>query len=553
VLEAQELIEAKAYHMLLHYAAHVLPNGFKAMVVARSRMATVRYQAALMKAQQQLINALTELEQTAGTLLALSPEERGVLPQGTRLLLQAYPQRDRLNQLQCAAVISASEADDPVWTVWSDERRREEYIKRFKLPLEVSDGQRSDPLALLCVQQMLLTGFDAPVVQGLYLDRRLVGHNLLQAIARVNRTYTDKTHGLVVDYLGIARQLKEALSVYNAEDIQGALVNIQDEQLRLEARHLRVHALFSDKGIDISKIDLRRDRETVDACLNLFKDARFRADFEEKLKNFSESMDAVLPRPEALRFVHNLEILGYLNKSAGNIFPEEQISIKGVGKKVRKLIDEHIAVLGIEQTVAPISITDADFEKRIDQHVSDETKASEMEHQARYYIKQHYEEDPEYYERFSQHLKRILDEFAGQWAELVEQLRSYIKKLSQERKTDATGLDPRTQLPFLDILEMEASRGSDLFGIPLNETTMSLLTPGQRQALAPLTTELVELIRGHIRVRDFWSGAEKRQDMRADIIDFLDRYDIITPTERQVEVANRLMAVARRLHRWLVA
>jgi len=291
----------------------------------------------------------------------------------------------------------------------------------------------------------------------------------------------------------------------------------------------------------------------VDACLNLFKNARFRADFAEKLKHFSESMDAVLPRPEALRFVHDLEVLGYLNKCAANIFPEEQISIKGVGKKVRKLIDEHIAVLGIEQTVAPISITDADFEKRIDQHVSDETKASEMEHQARYYIKEHYEEDPEYYEQLSQRLKRILDEFKGQWTELVAQLRSYIQVLRQEREADATGLDPRSQLPFLSILEMEASRGSDLFGIPSSEVRVPVLTPGQRQALGPLTVELVELIHEHIRVRDFWNGLEKIQDMRADIIEFLDKYDIITPVERQVEVANRFIALAKRLHRWLVA
>jgi|SRR5579875_548991 type I restriction enzyme R subunit len=552
VLEAQELIDAKARHILLHYAANILPNGFKALVVANSRKATVRYQAALVEARRQLVDTLAQL---SPQLLALSSEQREELPQGTQLLLQAYPQLDFLRTLECAAIISSEEDDELEWRQWSEERSRKNYIERFKLPLSASNGHRHDSLALLCVQQMLLTGFDAPVVQGLYLDRRLIGHNLLQAVARVNRTYTDKTHGLVVDYLGVARQLKEALLVYSAEDVQGALISIKDELLKLEARHLRLKAMFSDRGIDISKINLKHDRETIDASLNLFKDARFRADFEEKLKKFLESMDAVLPRPEALRYVHDMEVFGYINKSAANFLPEEQINIKGTGKKVRKLIDEHIAVLGIEQTVAPISITDADFERRIDQHVSDETKASQMEHLARYYIKEHYEEDPEHYERLSRRLQSILDEFKGQWTELVKALYPYIWELRRGRPADPTGLDPRTQLPFLDILAIEASRGSERYGILPNEniTRESLLTPEQRQDLAKFTIELVNMLRTYIRRIDFWRGYEGVRELKAEIIDFLDERNIISPFQRQNEVADRLIALAKRLHRWLIA
>ena len=548
VLEAAELIEAKAHHMLLHYAANTLPDGFKAMIVTRSRQAAVRYQGAIMHARDHLVATLEQLD---SALLALNQEQRETLPQGTQMLLQAHSQLDLLKNIECAAVISALGDDPDEWHSWSDESKRKGIIEDFKLPLGLEGGN----LAILCVQRMLLTGFDVPVLQGLYLDQRLSGHSLLQAVARVNRTYQEKTHGLVVDYLGIARQLKEALLVYSAEDIQGALFSIQDELLKLEARHLRVKAIFSEKDIDISKIDLKRDKETLDACLNLLKDSKFRADFEEKLKKFLESMDAVLPRPEALGYIHDVEVLGYINKTAANFLPEEQINIKGTGKKVRKLIDEHIAVLGIEQTVAPISITDADFESKVDLHTSDETQASLMEHLARYYIREHYEEDPVYYEQLSKKLEDILQSLKENWTELAKTLRRYVRELRQGRPPDATGLDPRTQLPFLSILEEAASRGSDLFSIPQRDQSMgvSQLTIEQRMQLARLTEQMVGMVRDRIRRVDFWRGPKPAHDLRADIMDFLDDNDIISPYERIHEAADRIIALAHHLHRWLLA
>ena len=86
--------------------------------------------------------------------------------------------------------------------------------------------EKTDPLSILVVNNMLLTGFDAPVEQVLYLDRKIVAHDLLQAIARVNRTYGAKKCGYVVDYIGVARHLNEALEDYDGEDTEGALIDI---------------------------------------------------------------------------------------------------------------------------------------------------------------------------------------------------------------------------------------------------------------------------------------------------------------------------------------
>jgi type I restriction enzyme R subunit len=488
-------------------------------------------------------------------LLSYDEEKRKGLSPGMQMLLQAHAQQHLLRELDCGAVISGLKDDDPAWSEWSDETKRKRAVERFKRPLQSNNGTARDPLALLCVQQMLLTGFDAPVVQGLYLDRHMVGHNLLQAIARVNRTYPDKTYGLIVDYLGVACQLKEALLVYRAGDIQGALIDIRDEMLKLEARHQRLKAMFSEKGIEIGKISLKRDQEIIDAMLNLCKEPRFRADFGEKLKKFMESMDAVWPRPEAFPYVHDVNVLGYVNKCLANFLPEEQIDIKGTGKKVRDLINEHITVLGISQTIAPISIVDPDFESKIDAHVSDETKASQMEHLAKYYIKEHYDEDPEYYERLSERLEEILKRFKEQWSQLVVALLPYIHTLREGRQGDPTGLDTHTQLPFMDILEIEASRGSGLFGIEPNENSerRSRLTLEQRKELAMLTKELVETIRNDIKLIEFWNRQRQVDNLTEEIIRFLDENKLIEPYQRQNAVADRLIHLARRLHPWLTA
>ena len=91
---------------------------------------------------------------------------------------------------------------------------------------------------------MLLTGFDAPICQVMYLDRQLKEHTLLQAIARVNRTYAGKSRGFIVDYYGLSDYLTEALEMFSSEDVSGALKDLKDEVPKLKAMHTRVMAHF---------------------------------------------------------------------------------------------------------------------------------------------------------------------------------------------------------------------------------------------------------------------------------------------------------------------
>jgi type I restriction enzyme R subunit len=524
VLEAPRLIAAKATDLLRHYVGTVLPNGFKAQVVASSRLAATRYQAALVVAQQMLI---AQLEALDPDLLALDPDALLQQDPETRFLVQAHAYLATIRRLEFAAVISAGGHNEDVnLRKWSNPATRDSSIERFKKPLVADDPSRQDGLAFLCVKNMLLTGFDAPVEQVLYLDRFMQGHELLQAIARVNRTNANKACGLVVDYFGVGRHLKEALAAYSAEDVQGALINILDELPVLADRHRRVLAVFHEQGI--------ADITDIDACVDLLRDVRLRADFIVKLKQFLSSLDIVLPRPEALPYVHDAQLLGFINKSAANLYRDSELNIVGAGSKVRQLIDQHIEAQGVDPKVPPISILDAGFAQAVNAHSSNRAKASEMEHAARHYISVHYQEDPAYYKKLSQRLEEILQRFEYNWVELVEALRLFTDEVRAGRPADTTGLDPRTQAPFLNLLVEETQMQGEV-------------PPKQLARLAGLTVELVEHIRQEIRAVDFWRNTVAQNVLRGWIGQFLDDHDVV-PFRRQQAVADRIIELARALH-----
>ncbi len=117
--------------------------------------------------------------------------------------------------------------------------QREEEADRFKDP--------NDATKILIVVDMLLVGYDVPIVQVMYLDKGLREHTLLQAIARVNRLYdVRKTYGLIVDYCGITKDLQKALAIFEEEDIKGALEPAEKELEELKNRHQEVMSFFTD-------------------------------------------------------------------------------------------------------------------------------------------------------------------------------------------------------------------------------------------------------------------------------------------------------------------
>ena len=521
VLEAPKLIEAKARDVLRHYVEYILPNGLKAQVVAYSRLAAVRYQIALQEARDELVEEALALDEETRQLDDVELRDK---PRKVASVVRAWRNLDLLKEIEFEPIISPDNNDDPAWKQWTDASKIESRIDRFKKPLVDPDPKRTDPLAFLVVKSMLITGFDAPIEGVMYLDRSIKEAELLQAIARVNRPRRGKAAGIVVDYYGVARHLKDALAAYSADDIKGALQSLKDEIPKLRDRRDRCANLFQSRGVD--------DLSDTEACVVLLGDERLRAEFTVKLKQFLDTLDLVLPRPEGLPFVKDAKTLAFIYARARNRYREGMPVLgKSVGGKVRELIDEHVISLGIDPKIPPISITDAEFAEHVGKLASPRAKASEMEHAIRHHIRKHLDQDPVHYTKLSERLEAILRQFGENWDQLVIALKDFVEEVEAGRQEAPAGVDPQTQGPFLAILKDEREK-------------LGPVSDGDLAWLAGLTIQLVDHIRSQTSVVGFWSNAHAREVLRGEIFTFLDDYEIV-PFEDADAVADRLMELAK--------
>jgi type I restriction enzyme R subunit len=534
IFDAPELIADKARDILRHYVTNILPNGYKAQVVAYSRLAAIRYFKALQTARDEL---LLDAE-------ALSPEDKAKddealcqRPPKVQSVVQAWRYRDTLRTLEFAPIISGSNNDDPAWKPWTDGHAQEELIKRFKKPLFNAKPDKTDPLAFLVVKSMLLTGFDAPIEGVMYLDRPIREAELLQAIARVNRTGFGKRCGIVVDYFGVARHLKEALAAYADEDVEGALASLKDEVPALRDRHLRVVDLFRQQGIE--------SLDDAEGCIEALGSEKLRAEFAVKLKTFLGSLDTVLPRPEGLPYTKDAKRLAYIYARARNRYKDTPVLGKDVGAKVRKLIDDHVISLGVDPKIPPIQLTDAEFDTQVARAANNRAKASEMEHAIRSHIRKHVDEDPVLYRKLSERLNEILKTIGAQWDDLVTQLQKLIDEMrSGKVGDDSTASDlPEHYAPFLrTVLEVVAASQAP--------SVTELLR------LKDVTVELVDMLVQELQSnRDIWKP-HRRADQDAlngALFDHLMRLrPPLVDADKAGVLADKLMEQARARHEKLV-
>ncbi len=390
---APKRVEAIALDLIEHFTTYIRPNGFKAQVVAVSREVAATYKEALDRLQA---------------------------PQSALVVSTSNKDNERLVRL-------AARADD-----------RQKTIDRFCDP--------EDPLAILVVCDMLLTGFDAPVEQVMYLDSPLKEHSLLQAIARVNRPADKKNYGLVVDYWGVSENLQEALRMFAPTDVQGAMTPKVDELPRLHARHQAVLRFF-----------LRvEDKDDLDQCVAVLEPEDVRAEFDVAFKRFQTSMDVLLPDPRALAYADDLRWLGKIRQAAATRYRDRRLDISDCGEKVRKLIEEAITADGIQLLVKQVSIFSKDFGDRLAQLKSDEARASEMEHAIKAEIHVRLEEDPAFYASLRERLERLIEDRKAKRIDAAQQLLKFEALVQEMRgrvqRADEVGLS-RTGLAIYDLLE----------------------------------------------------------------------------------------------------
>ena len=443
---APRRIEAICLDLIDHFTRFIAPNGFKAQVVATSRHAAVTYKETL----------------------------------------------DRLNAPESTVIMSAGHNDEARlahWHLRKDEQDR--LIERFK--------DHADPLAILVVCDMLLTGFDAPIEQVMYLDAPLKEHTLLQAIARVNRPHGDeKTYGLVVDYWGVSAKLQDALAIFSTTDVQGALTPSVDELPRLQSRHAAAIRFFQAVA----------DPNDLNACVQALEPEDVRAEFDLAFRRFGQSMDMLLPDRRALAYNADLRWLGKIRGAARARYRDDRLDLSGCGEKVRKLIADAVGADGVQILVKEVQLFSPEFEEKVEALRTDEAKASEMEHAIRHEISVRLEENPAFYQSLRERLEAIIEERRQERLDAAKQL-SLLNSLREELKGEQT----RAQDIGLD------ARGFAIYGLLEEQRPMPV-----REDAAPYSAanrDLASLIDEEVapftELVDWWQKDDLQRQMRSKI------------------------------------
>ncbi len=533
-LENMDRLKKISKDIVQHYVDEILPNGFKAMVVASSILAAARYENLISRA-----------------LTARLEEEKN----------KPEPDEKLMEQIAFANVCTVvTKQDNNELGYISAARKKAKELKavdNFKRDFDYSkdkEGAYENPntgIGILCVCDKLLTGFDAPVAQVMYLDKNIREHDLLQAIARVNRTKTDKKHGIIVDYYGVSNHLKTALNIWGAEDeedIKELLAYFRDidkEIPVLEARYNRMIQLFEDKGIKAFKrfaeqtiTDKKAEFQLAEDCIELAAEIPFRAQFDTYLKAFFDSLDLLFSTNAAKAYYIPAKRFGYLLVRIRNRYKDPTLDLKWAKPKVRKMIDTHLKTLGIDSKVPPVSLLSKEFLKEVNKDdQTGKSKASEMEHAIRRHIKVNMDKDPVLYKRFLQRMEEILLRYKGNWDQIVDELNGVRDDLAKGRKGDGEedGVNEQA-LPFYDLIVTIAYPEEEI-----NEK--------DKEGLKTITNHLVDLLQDAINKPDFWKGRDADiRKLKGELADILDFSGIDAVANKYEQLSAEIMSLAKRRH-----
>ncbi len=487
IAEASQRINNICRDIIKHYEEKIAP--FKAQVVTVSRLAAARYKEEL----------------------------------------------DKLNGPESAVVISGDSNDVGIIKKHSvEDAEKSNIVARFKDP--------NSSLKFIIVCDMLITGFDAPVEQVMYLDKPLKEHNLLQAIARVNRTFPEKNYGLVVDYYGVFDDLKEALAIFSTEDIKNTVTPVQDEKPRLEANYRELVRLFENVNTD-----------DLEACIQLFEPEEKRAQFKKAFKEFARSMDIIMPDPIADPYRADLKKYGKIYTAVRNRYRDENINIKGVGEKVKELIDDHVRSLDIKQLHEPVSILDEQkFDLVLDDLKSDEARTSEMEHAIKKEISIKLEENPVFYESLSERLKELINRRKERQLSLLE-YKDGLEDLITDIRTVKTRAEKlgfnQKEFALYELLLNEQIKGEPA-GNQVSESPGTYTTrndgPYVNKKIKEITNKIMSDIKKFTDI-DLWREKETEvlQPMRKKIKENLIKYEEFRPKYKPI--TNKIMKLAKNI------
>lgn len=377
---AEQKIYAIAWDISLHFRNNWQGTPFKAQLVCDKKVNAIRYKEFL--------------------------DEIGIV--SSEVLISSIDEREG----EESAYEKSTEKENRFWKKMMDEHGNSKsyeknIINRFKY--------QNDPEIIIVVDK-LLTGFDEPKNTVLYLTRNLKSHKLLQAIARVNRIYSDKEFGYIIDYYGVIENLDDALQLYSSfedfddQDLVGTINNINDEIKKLPQKHSDLWDIFKT-------IANKRDAE---AYQHLLKDEAKRVIFYDKLAAFARSLKLALSSIEfhkqteqkiINRYKEDLTMFLKLRLAVVERYSDE-IDYKQYEGQIQKLIDTHITTEKVETITELVNIFDKEkFQKEVENTTGKAAKADKIASRTAKHISEKMDEDPAYYKKFSQMLKDTIAEY----------------------------------------------------------------------------------------------------------------------------------------------
>lgn len=353
---------------------------------------------------------------------------------------------EQFGDLTCAVVISPPDMRESVDNI--DEGTDHEVIAYWeKMMKQYGDADAYEEamknkfcdgeIDILIVCSKLLTGFDAPICQVLYIDKELKEHGLLQAIARTNRLHDGKEYGLIVDYRGLIQKLDAAMDMYSGAglenfesgDLRGVVIDVLEALGQLRTAYTNLIDIFTD----IKNLD---DTEAVEVAL---ADEKRREQFYNLLCAFgralnlalnSEQVYAALPGEERKKYQDCFVFFSKVRRSV-KIRYCDAIDNSEYEPLMQNLLDTHLSVAGLKQITSPVDILNKDdFEQELEELGSLHAKADAITSRLSKSISAKYEENPAYYDSFSKRIKDALDQYKEKViseAEYLAKMRSILE------------------------------------------------------------------------------------------------------------------------------
>ena len=395
-------VELIAFDIWTHFKSYAQPDGFKAQVVAYDREAIILYKGAL--------NAVIARELEKGGMNASEAMEAA-----ESYSVCVYSQNQEDGKPDEDAYVDDVRAD--LNKYYLDKEAEKNAKKVFK--------HKGEPPYFMIVCDKLLTGFDAPVENVMYLDKPLKEHNLLQAIARTNRVDTaEKRNGLIVDYIGVSKNLDRALESYRGEDVKNAMRPLDDLLSALRAAHAGVMAevkAFKNKGSGI-----QGEITAYIKSISGQKDKWY--NFRRKAREFIAAYEALSPEPTTLEFLPDLKWVDQcLRYGSQAMEQKESLDHFEYSRKIRDMLEEHVHASGLSTTIKLRHITDPDFwqDFELGEQTQEElqTAAIRKSTELRKITSERIDQNPVRYGKFSDKLREIISRLEKAQVNLADELR----------------------------------------------------------------------------------------------------------------------------------